>query len=226
MTLAVVTGGARGIGRATSVALAQRGLDVAVLGRGPGLEEVEREIAALGVRCLAIASDVSRADEVEEASRRVLSELGVPRVVVNSAGIVHRGFDLAHTSIESFDEVMAVNLRGPFLVTRAFLPAMLEAKAGRVIFVGSISSTIACPGVVSYAASKWGLLGLWKSLAEELRGTGVIALGVLPGSVDTDMLKGSGFDPLMTAAEVADTIVYAALDAPASLNGSAIEMFG
>jgi 3-oxoacyl-[acyl-carrier protein] reductase len=97
---------------------------------------------------------------------------------------------------------------------------------GRFVFVGSISSTIGCAGVASYAASKWGLLGFAKSLAEELRGTDLAALSVLPGSVDTDMLVGSGFEAKMSAHDVANTITYAALDAPAAMNGSSIEIFG
>jgi 3-oxoacyl-[acyl-carrier protein] reductase len=92
--------------------------------------------------------------------------------------------------------------------------------------VASISATLGSPGAASYAASKWGLVGLTKSLAEELRGTGLSAVAILPGSVDTEMLAGSGFSPRMTAADVAGTIVYAALDAPAAITGSAIEIFG
>jgi 3-oxoacyl-[acyl-carrier protein] reductase len=94
------------------------------------------------------------------------------------------------------------------------------------VHVGSISSTIGCPENASYAASKWGLVGFAKSLAEELRGTQLASIAVLPGSVDTDMLRGSGFEPAMTADDVAGTVVYAALDAPLAMNGSALEVFG
>jgi ATP-dependent Lon protease len=147
-------------------------------------------------------------------------------VVVNNAGIVRRGKFVHETAIEDWDQVIAVNLRGPFLVSRAFLPSMLARGSGRFIHVASISSTIGSPGAASYAASKWGLVGFSKSLAEELRGTGLTSVAILPGSVDTDMLKGSGFTPQMSASDVADMIVHAALDAPAALTGSAIEMFG
>ncbi len=84
----------------------------------------------------------------------------------------------------------------------------------------------AAPGAASYAASKWGLVGFSKSLAEELRGTKLASIALLPGSVDTDMLTGSGFEPQMTADDVAAMIVHAALDAPDALTGSAVEMFG
>ena len=122
--------------------------------------------------------------------------------------------------------MIAVNLRGPFLIARAFVPSMRARKKGRLVHVASISSTIGSPGSASYAASKWGLVGLAKSLAEELRDSGVVSVAVLPGSVDTDMLVGSGFEPKMTADDVAQMIAYLGFDAPPSVQGSAIEMFG
>jgi 3-oxoacyl-[acyl-carrier protein] reductase len=152
--------------------------------------------------------------------------MGVPAVVVNNAGIVRRGARIHEVLPEHWDEVIAVNLRGPFLITRAFLPAMLAEGRGRFIQVASISATLGSPGAASYAASKWGLVGLSKSLSEELRGTGLESIAILPGSVDTDMLAGSGFTPRMSAEDVAGMIVYAGLDAPAAVTGSAIEMFG
>jgi 3-oxoacyl-[acyl-carrier protein] reductase len=163
---------------------------------------------------------------VIEASRQVLDVVGAPEIVVNNAGIVHRNTRIEDVSLQSWTEVVDTNLTGPFLVTRAFLPSMRARDAGRFVFVASISSTIGSPGAASYAASKWGVVGLAKSLAEELRGTRLCAMSVLPGSVDTDMLKGSGFPPLMEADDVAKTIVFAALDAPSAMNGASLEVFG
>jgi 3-oxoacyl-[acyl-carrier protein] reductase len=225
--VAVVTGASRGIGRATALAFARRGARVALLGRSsPMLEDAAAAARAAGPEARAFACDVAREEDVERAAREVLAAFGTPRVVVNNAGIVRRGANVDATSTNDWDEVIAVNLRGPFLVSRAFVPAMRRAGRGRLVHVASISATIGCAGAASYAASKWGLVGLAKSLAEELRDSGLESIAVLPGSVDTEMLVGSGFAPRMTADEVAALIVYAALDAPSALNGSAVEMFG
>jgi 3-oxoacyl-[acyl-carrier protein] reductase len=149
----------------------------------------------------------------------------VPRVVVANAGVVRRAL-VVDTTEEDWDHVVDVNLKGTFLLTRALLPAMLRAKRGRIIAVASISSTLGTPRYSAYCAAKWGIVGFVKSLAEELRGHGLQAMSVLPGSVDTEMLKGGEFKPVMTPDEVAGLVAYAALDAPDGMNGSSIEMFG
>ena len=212
------------------MAFARRGLSVALLGHpGERLTSAAAEVArsaSNGAVALAVPCDVASEGEVARASTEILAALGPPRVVVNNAGIVRRGALVHETRADDWDEVVAVNLRGPFLISRAFLPAMLAARRGRFVHVASISATIGSPGAASYSASKWGLVGLSKSLAEELRGTGLASMAILPGSVDTEMLVGSGFAPQMTADDVAAMIVHAGLDAPEALTGSAIEMFG
>ncbi len=224
--VAVVTGAGRGVGRAVALRLADRGCDLALLARTvPELEEVAAEIVARGRRAVALRCDVANAGEVAHAVGRAQSELGVARVVVSNAGIVRRAL-VVDTKEEDWDRVLDVNLKGAFLVARAWLPQMIHAKRGRFVAVGSISSTLGTASQSAYCAAKWGVVGFVKSLAEELRGGGVQAMCVLPGSIDTAMLRGSGFPPLMTPDEVANLVAYAALDAPDAMNGSAIEMFG
>lgn len=226
MSYAIVTGASRGIGRATALALAERGLDVVLLARSENaLADVAREVEAKNVRALPLRCDVADPAQVEAATQRAQGELGAPLVVVNNAGIIHRAL-IHEMTLDAFREVLDVNLTAAFLVTRSVLPAMLGAGTGRIVHVASISSTLGTARAAAYCASKWGLVGFMKSLAEELRNTGLATLAVLPGSVDTDMLTGSGFEPQMTPEDVANTIVYAALDAPLAMNGSAIEIFG
>jgi 3-oxoacyl-[acyl-carrier protein] reductase len=226
LSTAVVTGASRGIGRAAALALAQRGLDVVLLARTESdLDVVAGEASKHGVRALALRCDVTSPDDVAGACARALRETGTPRVVVNNAGVIRRA-SVHEMTLEDFRLVMDTNLTGTFLVTRALLPSMLAAKNGRVIQMASISSTLGSPRASAYCAAKWGVVGFTKSLAEELRGTGLSTMSILPGSVDTAMLEGSGFLPLMTAEDVARAVVFAALDAPLAMNGSSIELFG
>jgi 3-oxoacyl-[acyl-carrier protein] reductase len=227
VTVAVVTGASRGIGRATTRVLLERGVKVVTLTRASAkFDDAKREFASSGETHLALACDVAKSDEVSRAAETALATFGPPDLVINNAGLVARGHTIESTPESVWDDVIDVNLKGPFLVTRAFLPSMRANARGRFLFVGSISSTIGCAGVASYAAAKWGLVGFVKSLAEELRGTPLIAAALLPGSVDTDMLIGSGFEPKMSADDVARMLVHLGLDAPSAIHGSAIEMFG
>ncbi len=224
--IAVVTGAGRGIGRAIALDLAARGCDIAVLGlHEASLVAVASSITALGRRAVAVPCDVSRSSEVDAAAATVLRELGVPHAVISNAGVAHRTSVLETTEAQ-WDEVLDVNLKGTFLVTKAFLRPMLGEKRGRFVAIGSISGTMGTPRLSSYCASKWGTVGFVKSLAEELRGTGLQSMCVMPGSVDTDMLKGSGFDPAMQPEDVAKIVTWAALDAPIAMNGSVVDAFG
>ena len=227
MTSALVTGASRGIGRATAVELARRGVSLALVGRpSKELDEsVELARAAGAPEAVAFPCDLTDTASVEAAAYQVLSHFPALGVLVNNAGVAPR-VSVEETRPDVWDETLAVNLRAPFLLTRAVLPAMRKNARGRIVHVGSISSTLGTPRLSAYCASKWGLVGFMKSLAEELSGTGITTLAVLPGSTSTRMLEGSGMPPRMSADEVAQTIVHYCLDASPAHNGAVIEMFG
>lgn len=225
--IAAITGSSRGIGRATALAFARRGVDLALLSRASEAQRrTEEDCRALGVRVVGYPCDVSDEATVARAAERLVTDLGPPDAVVNNAAVLGRGPRVWETSIDAWDHVIGVNLRGAFLVCRALLPAMVEAAKGRLVHVASISGTIGCPRQAAYGVSKWGLLGLHRTLTEELRGTGVQSMAVLPGSVDTDMLKETPFPPDMDPEDVARVIAYLAFDAPDSVHGAALEVFG
>ncbi len=219
---AVVTGGGRGIGAAVARALAARGLQVTVFARtARQLEEVVRA----GGAALFVAGDVRREEDVRRLREVHERALGPVDVLVNGAGILVRG-PAEDLSAEAFRSVLEVNLLGPFLCAREVIPGMKARRRGRIVNVASISGTLGTALASPYNASKWGLIGLTKCLAEELRASGVQCLSVSPGSVDTEMLAQTPFPPVMTADEVARVVAFAALDAPDAMTGSNLEVFG
>lgn len=225
--VAIVTGAGRGLGRAIALALAKRDVRVVLLGRpSAGLSETASLARSVSPHVpLEVTADFADRMSLERAAAHVVRELGAPSIVVHNAGMVVRA-RIEETSVAAWDEQMGVNLRAPFVLTRALLPSMRAAGRGRFVFVGSISGTLGSPGAAGYAASKWGLTGFMKSLAEELSDSGLMACAVLPGSIDTDMLKGGPFKARMSAEDVARSVEFLALDAALAHNGAVLEMFG
>jgi len=224
--VALVTGASRGIGFATAEALSRAGLDLVVTSTMKGgTSEVARRVRDNGRKVLEVVWEASSRESSDALVAKAIAEFGRVDVLVNNAGIVvRRPFE--KLSDDDFDLVLKVNLSGPFYLARRLLPGMIRRGYGRIINVSSISATLGSPKAVGYAASKAGLEALTRSLAEELRGSGVFVAAVSPGSVDTDMLKGSGFDPAMTAEEVAGVIRYLAVQAPDAMRGARVEVFG
>lgn len=185
---AIVTGAARGIGAATARRLAQDGLAVAVLDlKEDQAAQTAQAIVADGGRALAVGVDVADEGSVAAAVERVTAELGAPTVLVNNAGILRDNL-LFRMSVEEWDAVLGVHLRGAFLMTRAVQAHMVEAKFGRIVNLSS-TSALGNRGQVNYSAAKAGMQGFTKTLAIELGKFGVTANAVAPGVIETDMIR-------------------------------------
>ncbi len=184
--VALVTGGARGIGAAASRRLAADGKAVAVLDLKEGdCGATVDAITAAGGRALAVGADVSQADQVEAAVRVVAAELGPPVVLVNNAGVIRDNLIFKMTE-DDWDTVLGVHLRGAFLMSRACQKYMVAAGFGRIINLSS-SSALGNRGQVNYSAAKAGMQGFTKTLAIELGKFGVTANAIAPGFIVTDM---------------------------------------
>ena len=208
--IAVVTGASRGIGAAVAARLLDAGATVVRLSRT--LRERR------GTHELDLPCDVSDAARVEVVAAAIRAEWGVPDVVVNNAGAFHLA-PFAETTPAEFDAQVAANLRGPWLVARAFVPMLTDAGRGLVITVGSVADHTAYAGNAAYAASKFGLRGLHETLLAEYRGTGVRFTLVSPGPTDTaawDPVNPDarpGFTPrarMLRPDDVAEAVLFAA----------------
>jgi len=213
---AVVTGGSRGIGRAVAAGLVRSGATVMVVGRAwSGVEQAARELGAQ-----AFAVDLRLEADVAALAAATQDRFGRVDVVVHAAG----AFELtpiAETSVASFDRMLAVNLRGAFLLASAFLPEMLTRGSGHFLSIGSVAGRLAMPGNGAYSASKFGLRGLHAVLDAELRGTGVRATLVEPAATDTGLwdgvaaTRGVPARPDMLRPEaVADAVLFALTRSP------------
>ena len=218
---AVVTGGSRGIGLA--IARRLRAADVQVFLVARGRSALERAASEAGA--VPLAADVADADSVSALAARVMEEcVGAPDIVVNAAGAFGLA-RLAETTPAEFDRMIAVNLRGAFLMIRAFLPGMLERGSGHVVSIGSIAGRQAFPANGAYSASKFGLRGMHAVLDQEVRGSGVRSTLVEPAATDTplwdpiDRSANPGLpaaDAMLSADDVAEC-VYFALTRPAGV---------
>jgi 3-oxoacyl-[acyl-carrier protein] reductase len=185
--IAVVTGAGRGIGRAIALKFANEGADVVVVSRTQeNSEKVAAEIRALGRKAWAFAVDVADSAAVSAAAEKILAECGKVDILVNNAGVTRDGL-LMRMSDADWDTVLDTNLKGAFLVTKAFSRAMIKARTGRIINISSVIGLIGNAGQSNYAASKAGLIGFTQSCAREFAGRGITVNAIAPGFIETDM---------------------------------------
>jgi 3-hydroxybutyrate dehydrogenase len=196
--IALITGGGRGIGRAIALAFARNGAQVAIAGRT--LEQLNLVVEEIGTqfgsKAIGVTCDVSDPASVDQMFVGVRESLGEPHILVNNAGIVETA-TIGNTTNEIWDRHIAINLSGTFYCTRHALPAMLEARWGRIINISSIAGKTGAPYISAYSASKHGVMGLTRSVALEVAASGVTVNAICPGYVDTEMVT-RGIDRITT----------------------------
>ncbi len=190
--VALVTGASQGIGRAIAETLAANGATVAVVARNAEkLAELVSVIEAAGGKAGSFPCDVSRAEDVAATVEKVVETFGRLDILVNNAGVT-RDTLLPRMGDEEWDEVIATNLRGPFLFMRAASRPMMQQRYGRIVNVASVSGLIGNPGQANYSASKAGLVGLTRTVAKELAGRKVTVNAVAPGFIASEMTDALG----------------------------------
>ncbi len=206
---AIVTGAGTGIGEGTALALAREGTNVVICGRRSApLENVAKRIKLAGGDCIYLTADVSLAADVERVVDAAISNFGSIHLVVNNAGIGGGGAIHQH-SIETWDRVMAVNLRGPFLMSRAVLPIMREQKEGHIINISSESGLEYYKSNGAYGVSKHALNALGEYIQRENQELGIRVDTICPGMVVSEMsqnLPGLDHSKCLTAEDIADLV--------------------
>ena len=222
-----VTGGARGMGRSHALCFARQGADVAIVDRcedlqtidyplatPADLEETVRLVEKEGRRCVSITADVRDAGAMERATTRIERELGRIDILVANAGV--GGGDPIQTSDPArWDDVVATNLTGVFNSIRAVAPHMIASRYGRIVTISSMMGRGTTGGMGAYTASKWGVIGLTKSVAQDLAPFGITVNAVAPGNVDTPMVNNDSLirkvRPDLTAPTIEDAKVFLGL---------------
>ena len=188
--VAIVTGSARGIGRAIALQLAEVGAIVVVndIGEAQPLENLAEEIRAMNRQSLAVIADVSSSAEVARLVDTAVSAYGSVDILVNNAGIT-RDQLVMRMSDEDWDKVLTVNLKSAFLCTRAVLRHMVKQRWGRIISISSIAGVVGNAGQANYASAKAGIIGFTKTVAKEVASRGITANAIAPGVIETQMTQ-------------------------------------
>jgi NAD(P)-dependent dehydrogenase (short-subunit alcohol dehydrogenase family) len=235
--VAIVTGAARGLGRAAAERLYERGASVAVNVRDRA--RAESLAASIGARALAVPGDIAAPGVPEEIVRATLARFGRLDILVNNAALA-RSTRFPDLTAEEWREALEVNLTAPFLLTRAVLPTMRAQRYGRIVNISSSAGRmVSTLGGAHYTASKAGLLGLTRAAAKELGPYGITVNAVCPGMIDTELTREHATPELLarlaagypvprlgTALEVADLICFAASEAAGYITGASFDING
>jgi 3-oxoacyl-[acyl-carrier protein] reductase len=210
--VALVTGAGRGIGRVIALTLAQHGARLALAARTRSeIETVRAEIAALGGTAAAFSTDITREPEVIALVRATIERFGRLDILVNNAGIGAFG-PLAETSTETWDRIMAVNARGPFMLCREAIPYLKQQELSFIVNINSVVGYKGYPDQAAYGASKHALLGMTKALAKEVQPDGIRVHSLNPGGTDTELIGRARPDldrsVLMRPEEIADIVLF------------------
>ncbi|MCD7035638.1 3-ketoacyl-ACP reductase [Metabacillus sp. GX 13764] len=209
---ALITGGARGIGRAAAVALAKEGVNIGLISTTvSNLEKAAEELNSYGVKVTYAAVDVKDGAAVSQAVEQIKGELGTIDILINNAGIGKFGGFL-ELSPEEWENIIQVNLMGVYHVTRAVLPGMIQQKSGDIINISSTSGERGSAASSAYSASKFGLMGLTESLMQEVRKHNIRVTALTPSTVATDLAKDANLtdgnpEKVMQPEDIAEIIV-------------------
>lgn len=241
-TIALVTGAGAGIGRAVALAFANAGCDVVVAERNEAAgEKVASEIRALGRRALFVACDVADPKQVQQLHQRAIDTFGSIDVACNNAGIEGESAPTADCTLENFDRVIGVNLRGLFLCMREQLKTMVPRKQGAIVNMASVAGLVGFAGLPAYCASKGGVVQLTRGAALEYAEAGIRVNAVCPGAIKTDMIdRITHKDPaaeqqfaalhpmnrMGTVDEIAHTVVFLCSPQASFITGQAIAIDG
>lgn len=211
--VALVTGAGRGIGRAVAFALANEGVNIGLFARTKAdLKEVANELEALGVKVAFAAVDIASKEEVDQAVKKITSELGTMDILINNAGI-GKFATLLDMEPEEWKRIIDVNLMGAYYVTRAVLPQLIEKNSGDIINISSTNGLNGAATSSAYSASKFGLIGLTESLAQEVRRNNIRVTALTPSTVatelavSTNLIRENNDEKYMQPEDIAEFIV-------------------
>ena len=238
--VAIVTGSARGIGRAIALKLAEAGANIVVndiAAASESLEKTAEEIRALGRQTLAVTADVSSPEDVARLVETAASNFGKIDILVNNAGVT-RDQLIIRMSDEEWDTVINIDLKSAFLCTRAVLRHMLRQRWGRIISIASVVGIIGNAGQANYASAKAGVIGLTKSIAKEVGSRGITANAIAPGFIETRMteqldekqrqalLERIPLGSLGTPRDVAEAVAFLASEEARYITGQVLNVDG